>query len=142
MLLSCAQLDLKNSNKRDHLRVFVSFILSSTYFLPSLSAARHSSSSWVANLFLSKPACSRDNFISFSFLAESWASIWSLCLALVMSATVLLRSPILTLYSLTVISSFSTTYKNRMFYAPFKKMLQMLSLTFLMETFSLWRISI
>ena len=48
-------------------------------------------------------------------MAESWASIWSLYLALVMSATVLLRSPILTFYSLTVISSFSTTYKIRMF---------------------------
>merc|ERR1719232_1628318 len=97
-------------------------VLAALTFLASLSAARRSSSSWVANLFLSRPACSRDNFISFSFLAESWASIWSLCLALVMSATLLLRSPIFTLYSLTVISSFSTT--------------------FLMETFSLSRDSL
>ena len=43
-------------------------MLLSTHFLASLSAARRSSSSWVANLFLSRPACSKLSFISFSFL--------------------------------------------------------------------------
>merc|ERR1719150_3702263 len=91
-------------------------------FLVSWSAALLSSSIWVANLFLSMPACSMASFMSFSFLFASWASNCSFNFWAFRSWLLLFRLSIFTLYSFTVISSFSTT--------------------FFMLTFSDWRISI
>merc|ERR1719209_1639246 len=90
--------------------------------LVSWSAALLSSSIWVANLFLSMPACSMASFMSFSFLFASCASNCNFNFWAFRSWLLLFRLSIFTLYSFTVISSFSTT--------------------FFMLTFSDWRISI